>query len=296
MSKKYNQYQIDRKDAKNCFIESLSDFFANGKVHFNFITYDLSRPENDRITNYVNIYIEADRFLEFCRKMESGELRYIIQQKISTGDNKPIEEWLGGMSAKKLAESGRPRSDGMCLSRVAKLLCGNKSDFLFVADSGAGEQNAKGLIVPRFGKNPENHVAVSLSWESLAEMFLLTKEHYKAWLSSWYLFKMMSNMQTAGKVPYSKPEQITGTQNAGALPQGYDTQGAYQPNAIQYDPQYAGYQQPQIVQNTQEQYAYQQGQAAQTAIYQSNGQYTEQNAQQSQGYGDNYTQYQPQST
>lgn len=207
-----NKYQITRKDAKGCFVESLSDYFTYGKVHFNFIAYDVSRPQNERITNYVNIYIEIDRFLEFCRKLESGELRYIIQQKRSSGDTKPIDEWLGGISAKKLAESGNSRADGMSLSRVAKLLCGSKSDFLFVADSGAGEQNKKGLIVPRFGNKPENHVAVSLSWESLAELCLITKEHYKAWLSSWYLFKMMS--------------------------------GIYQqPNVIQYESPYAEYQQ-----------------------------------------------------
>lgn len=243
MSGKNNQYQIDRKDAKGCFVESLSDFFAYGKVHFNFISYDVKRAEGERITNFVNIYIEIDRFLEFCRKMESGELRYIIQQKRSTRDNKPIDEWLGGISAKKLAQDGNARSDGMSFSRVAKLLCGNKSEFLFVADSGAGEQNKQGLIVPRFGNKPENHVAISLSWESLSELFLLTKEHYKAWLSSWYLFKMMSNLQTTGNLFYKKREQIADSNNAGELPQDYDTQGTYQLGVIPYDTQYLQFQQ-----------------------------------------------------
>lgn len=280
MSNKSNQYQIDRKDAKGCFVESLSDFFAYGKVHFNFVSYDTSRPSGERITNFVNIYIEIDRFLEFCRKIEGGELRYIIQQKRSTGDNKPIDEWLGGISAKKLAEDGNSRTDGMSLSRVAKLLCGNKSEFLFVADSGAGEQNKKGLIVPRFGNKPENHVAISLSWESLCELFLLTKEHYKAWLSSWYLFKMMSNLQAAGNVSYKKQEQIAESQTAGALPQGYDTQGVYQPEVNRYAPQYAGYQQPQNVKSAQyQQYAEQN---------------VPQNANQGYVYGDNYTGYQQQ--
>lgn len=272
MSNKSNQYQIDRKDARGCFVESLSDFFAYGKVHLNFISYDTSRPSGERITNFVNIYIEIDRFLEFCRKLESGELRYIIQQKKSTGDNKPIDEWLGGISAKKLAADGNARSDGMSLSRVAKLLCGSKSDFLFVADSGAGEQNKQGLIVPRFGNKPENHVAVSMTWNSLSELCLLTKEHYNSWLSSWYLFKMMSNLQSAGSMPYKNTQQIADSQNAGALPQGYDNQGAFQPNVVQYDPQYAGYQQNE-----------------QATQY---GQYADQNASQGNIYDGNYTQYQ----
>ena len=62
-------------------------------------------------------------------------------------------------------------------------MCGNKTDFLFVADSGPGETNAKGLIVPRFGKKPENHVSVSMTFESFSELMLMTKIHYEAWLS-----------------------------------------------------------------------------------------------------------------
>ena len=62
-----------------------------------------------------------------------------------------------------------------------------KNDSLFIVDSGLGAQNAQGLIVPKFGKTPENHVLVSLTWDSLNELFLLTKEHYQAWLSAKYL-------------------------------------------------------------------------------------------------------------
>ena len=75
----------------------------------------------------------------------------------------------------------------MSISRIAKLVCGQKSDFLFVADSGPGETDAKGLIVPRFGNRPENHVAVSMTWETLSELLLTTKTHYEAWLAAWYM-------------------------------------------------------------------------------------------------------------
>ena len=36
MTDERNQNQITRKDAKNCFVESLNDVFAIGKVHLNF--------------------------------------------------------------------------------------------------------------------------------------------------------------------------------------------------------------------------------------------------------------------
>ena len=46
--------------------------------------------------------------------------------------------------------------------------------------------NATGLIVPKFGKSPENHVAVSMSFEALSELLLLTQAHFNAWLGAWY--------------------------------------------------------------------------------------------------------------
>lgn len=69
---------------------------------------------------------------------------------------------------------------------MAQLVPAKKADFLFVADSGPGETNEKGLIVPKFGNKPENHVAVMMSFESLSEMFLITRMHYQCWLTSWY--------------------------------------------------------------------------------------------------------------
>lgn len=193
MAEERNLQQIIRKDAKNCFVESLSDSFDKGKAHFAFATYDLNKPSGNRQTNCVHIYISIPELLELCRKLTCGELRYLWQERKKAGDGRPIQEWLGGTSAEKLARYGKPRPDGKSLSRVAKLLAGQKSDFLFVADSGPGEKDAKGLIVPRFGKKPENHVSVSMTWDALAELLLITKTHYEAWLAAWYLSQTHSN-------------------------------------------------------------------------------------------------------
>ena len=73
------------------------------------------------------------------------------------------------------------------MSRTVQLLPSTKSDFLFVADSGPGEETAKGLIVPKFGKNPENHVSVTMTYDAFSELMLLTKAHYQAWLTAWYI-------------------------------------------------------------------------------------------------------------
>ncbi len=189
MSDEKNNHQITRKDAKDCFVESLNDSFAFGKIHLVFATYDLSRPSGQRQTNNINIYIGVGEFLEVCRKISCGEFRYNIQTKKQKGDSTPLFESLGGTSAEKLNQLGHPRSDGKSLSRTVKIVAGKQSDVLFIADSGPGETNSKGLIVPKFGNKPENHVAVSMKFETLSELFLLTEAHYKAWLNVMYLAK-----------------------------------------------------------------------------------------------------------
>ena len=112
MADERNISQIIRMDARNCFVESLSDAFANGRAHFAFATYDLSKPVGQRQTNSIQIDISIPELLELCRKLSSGELRYIMQQRKQTGDSKPIQEWLGGTSAEKLRQYGKARPDG----------------------------------------------------------------------------------------------------------------------------------------------------------------------------------------
>ena len=113
-----NQFQIIRKDARNCFVESLNDSFSIGRIHLAFAAYDQSKPAGQRQTNNVHIYIAVDEFLELCRKLDCGELRYMLQSKKKNGDNTPLYQCLGGTSAEKLRTIGRARPDGKSLSRV----------------------------------------------------------------------------------------------------------------------------------------------------------------------------------
>ena len=186
MSDNYNNYQIARKYAKNCFVESLYDSFSIGKVHFAFATYDVSKPTGQRQTNNIHIYIDVDEFLELCRKIEFGEIKYLMKQRRDAKDNSPIYETMGGTSAETLAKRGKSRPDGKSISRIAKLSVAAKGLF-FTADSGVGETGPTGLIAPKFGNNPENHVSILLTFESFSELMLLTKVHYQAWLSAKYM-------------------------------------------------------------------------------------------------------------
>ena len=94
-----------------------------------------------------------------------------------------------------------------------QILCGSKSDLLLVADSGPGDTTDKGLIVPKFGKNPENHVAVSMSFDLFSELLLETKINYQAWLSAWYAASLAGQSEPRSwQKPQNQP-QYTSEQN-----------------------------------------------------------------------------------
>ena len=150
------------------------------------------------MTANIQIYIDIADWLELCRMLDSGELRAAVAAQNRSGSRDPIKEWLGGTSAKKLAKLGKPREDGKSLSRTAQLYAArNAGNVLFAASSGPGEENATGLIVPKFGKNPEQHVAVSMTLDNLSKLLLLTRIHYTAWLTAAYMRQDSSSREQA---------------------------------------------------------------------------------------------------
>jgi len=201
-----NQSQIIRKDARNCFVESKNDCFHLGKAHFEFAAYDLSRQQGSRFTNHVHIYVDMADFLELCNEATSGYLHTRMQRikqlmsqleknhsdanlKKQTGT--PLYETLGGTPAHRMKE---PRADGMSQSRCMRLFVGQKQDYLLRAESGAGETDAKGLIVPRYGNKPEQQVSVAMDWRNITQLLLMTKIHYESWLTAEYQRKQNGNM------------------------------------------------------------------------------------------------------
>ncbi|MDR1704707.1 MAG: hypothetical protein LBS19_08485 [Clostridiales bacterium] len=155
-------------------------------LHLEYVAYDASRPEGQRQTNHVHIYIDVPEFLHLAHEGLTGALHFRSKQQREEKNQTPLYEHLGGTSTQRMAQYGKTRTDGKSLSRIVKLIWGQKVDYLFVADSGPGETNATGLIVPKFGKEPENHVSVGLNWRNLNELLLMTKTHYEAWLSAQY--------------------------------------------------------------------------------------------------------------
>ncbi|MFR9535079.1 MAG: hypothetical protein SNG49_09705 [Rikenellaceae bacterium] len=186
-----NQFQIARQDGRNCFVESKSDCFEIGKAHLEFAQYDTSRPEGQRFTNHVHIYMDMAEFLHLAHTIlnDSMHIRMKSQKEAMAqgrGQTAPLFQSLGGVSAEVLARRGKARPDGMSLSRSVQLFVGEKKDYLLTAQSGAGQTDQKGLIVPRYGSKPENRVSIAMNWPELTKFVLITKVHYEGWLSAFY--------------------------------------------------------------------------------------------------------------
>lgn len=112
MQDERNQNQIIRKDARECFVESLSDAFSFSKAHFAFASYDVSRPAGHRQTNCIHIYIGMDEILEICRKLECGELRYLLQSKKRRMIKLPSFNGLAGHLPKSCRATAAPGQMG----------------------------------------------------------------------------------------------------------------------------------------------------------------------------------------
>jgi len=187
-------------------VESKSDCFSLGKAHLEFAAYDMSRQQGSRFTGHVHIYMDMADFLELCNEAQNGYLHTRMQRakqllaeseknpsntELKKQANIPLYETLGGTPASRLKE---PRADGMSQSRCMRLFAGQKRDYLLRAESGAGETDAKGLIVPRYGNKPEQQVSVAMDWRDLTQLLMMTKIHYEAWLTAQYLQKPNGNV------------------------------------------------------------------------------------------------------
>lgn len=179
-NKEFKNTQIIRKDAKNCFVETKSDCFEINKVVFNFLSYDASKPEGQRATGTVSIFMPVDDLLLLNARIMNGSLAEEIEVKRAAKDGKPLYSHLGGKNAEKAG-----RKDGMALSRNVALSVGYKGLFL-TAEEGPGEVSGSGIIVPKYTK-PEQKVSVSLSYDDFVRLITITKAHFDAWLCSKYL-------------------------------------------------------------------------------------------------------------
>lgn len=241
MAAQKNLQQIIRKDGSNCFVEVMSSAFEIEKVLFNFYTYDTSAQVGSRLQNGVNIYISFDEFYRLCNDIAVTQslLRDILKMARdakAAGNNfvppKTIQQ--GGRSAASLAKSGQARPDNMSLARQLKIQSGTKYPVLLIAESGPGEQDQKGLIVPRY-RQPECKVTIPFTYDGIKELFLVTKAHVDAYLAAKYTYRLFhpeefkqENQKSYNSVSENAPQQHQQRQQAQSSQQYQPTQPSSQ--------------------------------------------------------------------
>lgn len=186
MSKILNK-QIIRFDGRDTFFEVMANAFSIDKVQINFRKYDATKTAGSKFTQSVDIFVNVEEALVLSQDILSGKINALGEAEKAKGAKYPQPVWqsMGGIGADKAKERGL-RADGMALSRVLKLAPGSAKPFVFTAESGKGEQNEKGLIVPRYGTSPENRIMVALTGDQLKQFALLINCHLNAYYSAQY--------------------------------------------------------------------------------------------------------------
>lgn len=175
-----NIMQIIRFDGKNVFFEVMADALGIGKIKMNFIEYDINQEKNNRIKQRVEIYLDRADALVLANDILSGKMKILADKAKEEAKAKGLKYVpaiytnMGGTSAKALEKRNQKREDGMSLSRQFKIAPGEKMPWILTAESGAGEENEKGLIVPKYNPaKPENVVRVPLDDNNFKKFALI---------------------------------------------------------------------------------------------------------------------------
>ena len=90
MQDERNQDQITRKDARDCFVESLRDCFSIGRIHFTFASYDLTKlgkalnAKRDLQFGYLGLQTLYDRYFLHIRGTRI-ELPQVFFMRVAMG-------------------------------------------------------------------------------------------------------------------------------------------------------------------------------------------------------------------
>ena len=164
--------QIIRKDGKDCLMEVNTQAFSIGKVKLVFAKYDPNKPQGQRTTARIEIYLDFSTALEFSHSILDGRLSKLLVEannkfkQTQKPWDKNVSISMGGTAHPK------NRTDGKAESRTLSAQLGTNKPIALVASSGPGNVNDKGLIVP---EKPEHSVFITLSAEDIREVALMIK-------------------------------------------------------------------------------------------------------------------------
>ena len=187
-----NKAQILRKDIANpkgttgSFLELLNDSFGIGKVHLRLVNYDTAAEKGSRQTARIDVFVDAWEWLQKTNEVRIHATEKALLKAKEAETYEPVWSVMGGVSAEALKARGQERPDGKALSRTLAVTWGKKYPVVVTARSGPGEQNDKGLIVPKYGNKPEQAVLIPLSYDDFMEVMIAGEESYRAYLVYYY--------------------------------------------------------------------------------------------------------------
>lgn len=191
---------------KNSFMKVKPDGFRIGRLLLSFGNMD----DNKKLVPGSNI----DYWLDFKKGDAFNLMQDIITGKLAKEMQKekekrlkenpankyakPVRMYQGGISAEKAKGRG-VREDGKALARVLKIQSGLKQPVMISVEEGPGEENAQGLIVPRYNGKPDQIVRVTVTWDDMKAMALAVQMHYNAFLAGQHTMKAIADEEAAKK-------------------------------------------------------------------------------------------------
>lgn len=206
-------HQIIRKDIANpkgttgSFLELLNDSFGIGKEHLRVVNYDTAAEKGSRQTAKIDIFVDAWEWLQKTNEACLHVMEKALLKAKEANSYDPVWQVMGGIPAETLKARGQERPDGKGLSRTMAVCWGKKYPVVITARSGPGEQNDKGLIVPKYGNKPEQAVLIPLSYDDFLEVMIAGAEAYKAYLVYYYAHEkpfLRDNGDNGGKKPQTR--------------------------------------------------------------------------------------------
>lgn len=180
--------QILKISGRKQFMEVMANCLNFDRIYLNFEEYDDSKPAGQRKEAQVMIYLEILEAYVLAKDIFSGKMAALAKKSKETqkaGGYKYAKEVyckMGGTSAKQLARSGKDRKDGMSLSRQFKITPGEKQPWVVSAESGPGEENEKGLIVPKY-QRPEQIIRIGMTDEQLKQFAAALELISNGWMT-----------------------------------------------------------------------------------------------------------------
>lgn len=199
--------QIHRIDALGAFVEVMASALPIDKVCINFVAYDKTKPETERMTGNIRFYLPVLRAKALADKIMNGTMTR--KWKASTDKAKtegkkfpdPVYTEMGGTAADRAK-----REDGKCLSRTITLAPGSKMPWVLTAECGPGVPGPNGLlIVPDYGynkpvKKPEQIIRIPMAADKLEEFAEALDAAYHTWTQAKFvplIQKEMDDKRTA---------------------------------------------------------------------------------------------------